>query len=122
MVVRPEATAERTPAAAPTRRSATAVRRMQLRGAMAVARGADGSLQLEVPDALRGRVFATDMMIATLAISVSLLVFGALIDLVELRVLIAGCASATLLYAVGWRIATRRQVPSPPDPESGYAR
>lgn len=66
------------------------------------------ALQLEVPDELRGRVFATDMMIATLAISASLLVFGALIDLVELRILIAGCASATLLYAIGWRLATAR--------------
>lgn len=70
------------------------------------------ALQLEVPDELRGRVFATDMMIATLAISVSLLVFGALIDLVELRILIAGCASATLLYAIGWRLATARRQPA----------
>jgi MFS family permease len=67
------------------------------------------ALQVEVPDQLRGRVFATDMMIATLAISVSLLVVGALVDLVELRVLIAGCGCATLLYAIGWRIGTRRQ-------------
>jgi MFS family permease len=66
------------------------------------------ALQLEVPDALRGRVFATDMMLATLAISVSLLVVGALIDVVDMRLLIAGAASATLLYAVVWRIATRR--------------
>jgi MFS family permease len=66
------------------------------------------ALQLEVPDALRGRVFATDMMIATLAISASLLVVGALVDVVPLRVLIAGCASATLLYAIGWRLVTRR--------------
>jgi MFS family permease len=79
------------------------------------------ALQLEVPDALRGRVFATDMMLATLAVSVSLLVFGALIDVLELRVLIAGCAAATLLYAVGWRLATRRlaladQAPTSPGP------
>jgi len=66
------------------------------------------ALQLEVPDELRGRVFATDMMIATLAISASLLVVGALVDVLELRVLIAGCASATLLYAIGWRLVTRR--------------
>jgi MFS family permease len=66
------------------------------------------ALQLEVPDALRGRVFATDMMIATLAISVSLVVIGALVDVVDVRVLVACCASATLVYAVGWRLATRR--------------
>jgi predicted MFS family arabinose efflux permease len=67
------------------------------------------ALQLEVPDELRGRVFATDMMIATLAISISLLVFGSLVDLVELRILIAGCACATLLYAIGWWLAIRRR-------------
>jgi MFS family permease len=59
------------------------------------------ALQLEVPDALRGRVFATDMMIATLAVSASVLVVGALVDVVDIRVLIASCASATLVYAVG---------------------
>lgn len=68
------------------------------------------ALQLEVPDQLRGRVFATDMMIATLAISASLLVVGVLVDVLELRVLIACCASATLLYAIGWRLVTRRLV------------
>jgi predicted MFS family arabinose efflux permease len=73
------------------------------------------ALQLEVPDALRGRVFATDMMLATLAISVSLLVVGLLVDVLELRVLIAGCASATLLYAIGWRIATRHAHPTDAD-------
>jgi hypothetical protein len=73
------------------------------------------ALQLAVPDELRGRVFATDMMIATLAISVSLLLVGVLVDLLELRVLIAGCASATLLYSVGWRLATRR-LADPTDP------
>src|SRR5262249_42023766 len=36
------------------------------------------ALQLEVPDELRGRVFATDMMIATLAISISVLFAGVL--------------------------------------------
>ena len=36
------------------------------------------ALQIEVPDHLRGRVFATDMMIVTLAISASVLVAGAL--------------------------------------------
>jgi MFS family permease len=68
------------------------------------------ALQLEVPDELRGRVFATDLMIATLAISVSLLVVGVLVDVLEMRVLIAGCASATLVYAIVWWLATRRHV------------
>jgi predicted MFS family arabinose efflux permease len=66
------------------------------------------ALQIEVPDSLRGRVFATDMMIATLAISVSLLFTGALVDHVDVRVLVAACGAVTLLYGVLWRLATRR--------------
>ncbi len=66
------------------------------------------ALQIEVPDSLRGRVFATDIMLATLAISLSLLATGALVDFVNPRVLIAACGATTLLYGVGWRLATRR--------------
>ncbi|WP_229071308.1 MFS transporter [Actinoplanes sp. DH11] len=66
------------------------------------------ALQGEVPDALRGRVFATDMMLATLAIAISQLGAGAVIDHVDQRWILAGCASITLMYAVVWRIATRR--------------
>jgi MFS family permease len=66
------------------------------------------ALQMEVPDELRGRVFATDMMIATLAISVSLLMAGALVDRIGPRLVVAVCASVTLLYGVVWRLATRR--------------
>lgn len=65
------------------------------------------ALQQEVPDELRGRVFATDMMLATLAISASLLAFGALVDVVPVRPLIAGCAALTVVYAVGWGLAVR---------------
>ncbi|HET6530166.1 MAG TPA: MFS transporter [Actinoplanes sp.] len=61
----------------------------------------------EVPDRLRGRVFATDMMLATLAISISQLGAAVFVDLVDERVILAGCGLITLLYAVGWRIATR---------------
>jgi hypothetical protein len=66
------------------------------------------ALQVEVPDALRGRVFATDVMITTLAISVSQLVVGVLVDSVRTRVLIAGCGAVTFLYSIVWRLATRR--------------
>jgi MFS family permease len=66
------------------------------------------ALQAEVPDGLRGRVFATDVMIATLAVSVSQLVVGAFVDAVSPRILVAACGGATLLYAVAWRLATRR--------------
>ncbi|KXK63131.1 MFS transporter [Micromonospora rosaria] len=65
------------------------------------------ALQGEVPDRLRGRVFATDMMLATVAISVSQLVVAAVVDLVDERVVLAGCGLVTLVYAIGWRIATR---------------
>ena len=66
------------------------------------------ALQAEVPDHLRGRVFATDMMLATLAISASQLALLPLVDRVDERVLIAACGSVTLLYAIAWSIATRR--------------
>jgi hypothetical protein len=60
-----------------------------------------------VPDRLRGRVFATDMMLATLAISVSQLGAAAVVDRVDERVILVGCGLITLVYAIGWRIATR---------------
>ncbi|MEJ3749635.1 MFS transporter [Actinomycetes bacterium KLBMP 9797] len=65
------------------------------------------ALQNEVPDHLRGRVFAADMMLAMVAISVSQLVAAALVDRVDERFVIAGCALVTLVYAIGWRFATR---------------
>jgi MFS family permease len=69
------------------------------------------ALQAEVPDALRGRVFATDMMLATMAISVSQLVVGAFVDHVSAQILFACCGATTLLYALGWRLATVRLTP-----------
>jgi MFS family permease len=73
------------------------------------------ALQAEVPDGLRGRVFATDMMIATLAIAVSQLIAGAFVDHVSPRLVIAVAASVTLTYAIVWRVITlrlmRREVP-----------
>ncbi len=66
------------------------------------------ALQTEVPDELRGRVFATDIMLATLAVSVSQLIIGGLVDAVDLRVLVGACGAVTLLYSIGWRIATAR--------------
>ncbi|MEU6076163.1 MFS transporter [Micromonospora sp. NPDC047074] len=66
------------------------------------------ALQGEVPDRLRGRVFATDMMLATLAISVSQLAVAAVVDTVDERVVLASCGLVTVVYAIGWRIATRR--------------
>jgi MFS family permease len=79
------------------------------------------ALQGEVPDRLRGRVFATDMMLATLAISVSQLVVASVVDLVDERVVLAGCGLVTLVYAVGWRVATRRLSLSDPVDERNPA-
>lgn len=73
------------------------------------------ALQGEVPDRLRGRVFATDMMLATLAISLSQLAVASVVDQVDERVVLAGCGLVTLVYAVGWRIATRRLTLSDPE-------
>jgi hypothetical protein len=61
-----------------------------------------------VPDQLRGRVFATDLMLATLAITVSQLIAASVVDHVDDRLILAGCGLITLSYAIGWRIATRR--------------
>ncbi|RQX15275.1 MFS transporter, partial [Micromonospora chalcea] len=66
------------------------------------------ALQGEVPDRLRGRVFATDMMLATLAIAVSQLVVALVVDRVDERTVLVGCGLATVVYALGWRFATRR--------------
>lgn len=66
------------------------------------------ALAQEVPDELRGRVGASDQMIAMLAVTVSQLVVGFFVDSVDVRLLIACCATTTLLYAVGWRLVTRR--------------
>lgn len=66
------------------------------------------ALQVEVPDALRGRVFAFDQMIAMLAISISVLAVGALEDHIGARVLVACCGAVTLLYGIGWRVVTLR--------------
>ncbi|MDG4804985.1 MFS transporter [Micromonospora sp. WMMD980] len=65
------------------------------------------ALQGEVPDRLRGRVFATDMMLATLAIAVSQLVVALVVDRVDERSVLAGCGLVTVVYAIGWRLATR---------------
>jgi MFS family permease len=66
------------------------------------------ALQNAIPDRLRGRVFATDMMLATLAISVSQLVVASVVDVLNERVILAGCGLTTVVYAVGWWLATRR--------------
>jgi len=72
------------------------------------------ALQLEVPDHLRGRVFAADLMITTLSISASLLLAGVLVDHVNPRIPIAVCGGLTLVYGIVWRLATRRLMQTAP--------
>jgi MFS family permease len=66
------------------------------------------AIQQAVPDGLRGRVGATDTMVAMLAVTASQLIAGVFVDSVDTRLLIAACALTTLAYAGGWRMATRR--------------
>ncbi|GAA3747880.1 MFS transporter [Plantactinospora mayteni] len=70
------------------------------------------ALQGEVPDRLRGRVFATDMMLATVAIALSQLVVAGVVDHVDQRAVLAGAGLTTLIYALTWWTATRR-LPTP---------
>ena len=74
------------------------------------------ALQGEVPDRLRGRVFATDMMLATLSIAASQLGAAAVVDHVDERIILAACGLITLTYAIGWRIATRHLSLTDPPP------
>lgn len=65
-------------------------------------------LQVAVPDAMRGRVFSADQMLATLAMACSQLLAGSLSAVVPLRELTAGFGLVTLLYALVWYRAARR--------------
>jgi hypothetical protein len=71
------------------------------------------ALQAEVPDQLRGRVFATDMMLATLSIAVSQLGASAVVDHVDESVVLAVCGLITVVYAIGWWLVTRRLAGTP---------
>ncbi|MFI1989543.1 MFS transporter [Actinoplanes sp. NPDC020271] len=68
-------------------------------------------LQAEVPDRLRGRVFATDLMLATLSIAISQLGASAIVDRVDQSVVLIACGLVTLVYAAGWWLAVRRLSP-----------
>ena len=70
------------------------------------------ALQAEVPDIKR----ATDIMIATLAVSTSQLLVGLFIDGVNPRLLVAVCGAATLVYSVVWRLLTLRLLRRAPGP------
>lgn len=65
-------------------------------------------LQLLVPDAVRGRVFAADMAWMTLTLSLSTVLTGTLLDRgVDARLLMAGCGGVALFPIVYWSLAQR---------------
>lgn len=66
------------------------------------------ALQQQVPDGLRGRVFSTDFMLATLAMACSQVLAGVLSDHVPLRILASAGGVVTLVYALVWTLATAR--------------
>jgi MFS family permease len=66
------------------------------------------ALQQHVPDRLRGRVFSTDFMLATLAVTASQVLAGVLSDSVNLRLLASAGGAATLVYALVWTLLTGR--------------
>lgn len=76
------------------------------------------AIQQRVPDELRGRINATDTMIAMLAVTVSQVVVSLFVDTISPQILIACCAAMTLSYAIGWRLFTRRVGD---DPQPAYA-
>ena len=65
------------------------------------------SIRFVVPDALRGRVFGADSMLATLVIAGSQVVFGLLSEVVPARELLAAAGAVVLLYAGLWFVAIR---------------
>jgi MFS family permease len=83
------------------------------------------ALQEQVPDRLRGRVFSTDFMLATLAVAASQVVAGVLSDHLPLRLLASAGGAVTLLYAIVWTLLTARvrladRIPdAAPDPCGG---
>jgi MFS family permease len=66
------------------------------------------ALQAEVPDELRGRVLATNVMITMLSITASQLLVGLAVDHIDTRALVACCGAVTCAYAITWRLLTRR--------------
>ena len=64
-------------------------------------------LQLAVPDALRGRIFAADFALVTLTMSVSFLVAGSLSGALGPRPVLAGFSVVAVAWALGYLAVTR---------------
>jgi len=76
------------------------------------------ALQAAVPDALRGRINSVDLLVVTVVISGSQVIVGLFVDHTAPRLLIAACGAATLIYAVCWRLLTRRSTGGVPELEA----
>jgi len=74
------------------------------------------TLQLIVPDHIRGRIFAFDEGLITLTLALSATVAGWISDVVDVRLVMLGLSGITLIYSVVWTVATsgvRRSLPRP---------
>jgi MFS family permease len=65
-------------------------------------------LQELSPDQIRGRVFALDFGLGTLAITLSALAVGALAQVVPIRALLIGLGGIAIAFGLGWARVTRR--------------
>jgi len=70
------------------------------------------ALQEVVPDELRGRIVAVDIMLSTCAVTLSQLAVGAVVGLFDIRALLAACGATTVVYAILWRLATVAATPT----------
>jgi MFS family permease len=65
-------------------------------------------LQREVPDRLRGRIFAIDYGLVTLAVSLSSLLSGLLADRYGATPVVVGISAFAVVWATGWLLLTFR--------------
>jgi MFS family permease len=81
-------------------------------------------LQAAVPDYIRGRVFAADLALVTVTMSVSLVASGALAELTGPRVPTVLLAAVSGLWGVAYLVLTRplRREPAPEPPSSASSR
>ena len=76
-------------------------------------------LQAAVPDYIRGRVFAADLALVTVSMSVSLVASGALAEITGPRVPTVLLAAVSGLWGVAYLVLTRRLRRREPEPDPG---
>lgn len=65
-------------------------------------------LQEFSPDQVRGRIFALDFGLSTMAIAVSSLTVGALAEVFDVRSLLLGLGVAGVIFGLAWTAGTAR--------------